>query len=90
MFDLERFIDDVRRARYEPEPERAIREVLSAAMSNPAAALDALGEASGAAIGKLHAAPDLTIPSGGEGGWRLPDRQELPALCRRQPCLNWD
>jgi predicted metal-dependent enzyme (double-stranded beta helix superfamily) len=61
MFDLDRFIDDVRRARSEAEPERAIREVLSKAVSNPGTVLDALGEPSRATVGKLYAGPDLTI-----------------------------
>ncbi len=53
MLDIDQFIDDVRRGRSEaePEPERAIREVLSEAVANPGAVLDALGETSRAGIG---------------------------------------
>jgi predicted metal-dependent enzyme (double-stranded beta helix superfamily) len=60
-FDLPRFIADCQAAQREGTPERAIREVVARAVSNPAAVLDALGEPKRAEIQRLHHTPELTV-----------------------------
>ena len=59
-FDLDRFIADCRAALDEQPPQKAVREVMVRALSDPAAVRDALG-APRAQVQKLHAAPDLVI-----------------------------
>ncbi len=60
-FDLERFIDDVKRARGESESQAAVQEILDRAVSNPRAVLDGIGEPSEVGIKAIYRAPDLTI-----------------------------
>lgn len=57
MRDLERFIDDCRRAGGQP----AVREVLEQAMADPARVLAAVGEPERAGVYKLYVGADLTI-----------------------------
>jgi predicted metal-dependent enzyme (double-stranded beta helix superfamily) len=59
MFDRERFIDDCRHAVL--EGQAAVREVVAAAVSDPAAIESELGPPDHAGIGLLYRAPDLTI-----------------------------
>lgn len=60
-FDLDRFIDDVKRARAETDSQRAVEETLARAVSNPAAIIAALGEPKEVGPQPLYRAPDLTI-----------------------------
>src|SRR5262245_17147020 len=60
-FDLDQFIDDVKRAREERDGQRAVEEVLARAVADPAAVLAELGEPRQAGIQPLYRAADLTI-----------------------------
>src|SRR5262245_37283620 len=60
-FDIERFVEDVRRAQREKDSQAAVEEVLARAVSDPAAVLDGIGEPAEAGIHPLHHAADLTI-----------------------------
>jgi predicted metal-dependent enzyme (double-stranded beta helix superfamily) len=60
-FDMERFLDDVKRARTEAESHRAVESVLERAVSDPRALLGALGEPKEAGIHTLLHGADLTI-----------------------------
>jgi predicted metal-dependent enzyme (double-stranded beta helix superfamily) len=60
-FDVDQFIDDVKRARQEKGSERAVQEVLARAVSEPRSILRGLGEPSEAGIHTLYKANDLTI-----------------------------
>jgi predicted metal-dependent enzyme (double-stranded beta helix superfamily) len=60
MFDVDDFLDRCRSARAETEPRRAVREVLSRAMSAPGAVADALAPTE-AGFTLLHHAEDLTV-----------------------------
>jgi predicted metal-dependent enzyme (double-stranded beta helix superfamily) len=60
-FDVERFIEDVKRARAESDSQRAIQEVLQRAVSDPGAVLAGLGEPSSVGIKSIYRSPDLTI-----------------------------
>ena len=60
-FELPRFVADCRSALLEDKPERAIREAVARAVSNPGALLNALGEPRRAELQKLYRAADLTI-----------------------------
>src|SRR3954447_18468626 len=60
VFDVDEFIKECRGARTENEPRRAVREVLTRAVSDPAAVATAL-EHEHAGIAPLHRADDLTI-----------------------------
>ncbi|HEU4429216.1 MAG TPA: hypothetical protein VFT98_10715 [Myxococcota bacterium] len=59
--DLDRFIDDVRRANRETEAQRAVDEVLTRTLSDPARLITALGEPRVAGLNALYRSPDLTI-----------------------------
>ena len=59
MFAKDRFIEDCRRA--VADGQAAVREVVTAAITDPAAVLAELGEPEHAGIAPLHRAPDLTI-----------------------------
>jgi len=61
MFDLDRFIEDCIQARREDESHKAVREVVSAAVSDPSAIVNALGEPTGAGFEPLYQDDDLTI-----------------------------
>jgi predicted metal-dependent enzyme (double-stranded beta helix superfamily) len=60
-FDLERFIEDVKRANAETDRQRAVQEVLRRAVTHPQAVLSELGEPSQVGIKSIHRSPDLTI-----------------------------
>ena len=59
--DVDRFIEDVQRARMEKDSQRAVEVVLNRAVSDPRAALKGLGEPTEAGIHTIHRADDLTI-----------------------------
>jgi predicted metal-dependent enzyme (double-stranded beta helix superfamily) len=60
-FDVEHFIEDVRRARTETDSQKAVEEVLTRVVSDPASVLRGLGEPSEAGIHTVHRSDDLTI-----------------------------
>lgn len=60
-FDLERFIEDVKRANAETDRQRAVHEVLRRAVTHPQAVLAELGEPSQVGIKSIYRSPDLTI-----------------------------
>jgi predicted metal-dependent enzyme (double-stranded beta helix superfamily) len=60
-FDVERFIEDVKRARTETDSQRAVQEVLRRAVSDPGAVLTGLGQPTEVGIKSIHRSPDLTI-----------------------------
>jgi predicted metal-dependent enzyme (double-stranded beta helix superfamily) len=59
--EVERLLEDLKRAGKEPDAQRAVRTVLESAVSEPGAVLAAIGEPREAGIHTLHRAPDLTI-----------------------------
>jgi predicted metal-dependent enzyme (double-stranded beta helix superfamily) len=61
MFDRDRFVEDVKRASREREPQRAVNEVLARAVGEPGLMLAGLGEPRVAGLDALHRADDLTI-----------------------------
>jgi predicted metal-dependent enzyme (double-stranded beta helix superfamily) len=60
-FDLDRFTDDVKRARMEGDGQRAVQEVLARAVSEPGAVLDGIGPPTEPGIHPIHHAANLTI-----------------------------
>ena len=60
MFDVERFIEDCRRACAETDP-RALQAVVSEAVSDPASVLQALGVPERAGLNTLHCDSGLTV-----------------------------
>lgn len=66
MFDLSRFVDACRGALRKPDPARAVHDLMSEAISEPAAIEAALGavqlpDGSTAQYNFLHQSPELTI-----------------------------
>ena len=61
MFDLDRFIEDCRKAVAEDASHKAAREVLARASSDPAAIIGALGAPKEAGVTPLYKSPELTI-----------------------------
>ncbi|MGK7867208.1 hypothetical protein [Falsiroseomonas sp. E2-1-a20] len=62
MFDLDQFTHDCRHAIGEDRgKQRALREVVARAVSDPGSVIRSLGEPQRGAIHKLYHAPDLTI-----------------------------
>ncbi|HEV2101028.1 MAG TPA: hypothetical protein VGR45_19135 [Stellaceae bacterium] len=61
MFDLDRFIDDCRDAVIGDASHKAVREVLSRAVSDPSAVLAGLGEPDRAGVEPLYRSESLTI-----------------------------
>jgi predicted metal-dependent enzyme (double-stranded beta helix superfamily) len=61
MFQLERFIDDCRAAHAADRSHKAVRDVLSRAVSENASVIRGLGEPRRAGIDTLYHAADLTI-----------------------------
>ena len=59
--DVERFVEDVKRARLESDSQKAVEEVLKRTVSEPRAVLNGLGEPAEAGIHPIHRADDLTI-----------------------------
>ena len=60
-FDLDRFIDEAKRAAKETDSQAAVEEVLRRAVADPQAILDAIGEPTEVGIHTLHRAADLTV-----------------------------
>lgn len=60
-FELEGFLEDVKRARAEREAQAAVEEVVARAVSDPRSVVLGLGEPSVAGIHTLYCAPDLTV-----------------------------
>jgi predicted metal-dependent enzyme (double-stranded beta helix superfamily) len=60
-FDVEQFVDDVKRAQRETDGQRAVEEVLSRAVSDPESIIDGIGAPAEAGIHTLYRADDLTI-----------------------------
>jgi predicted metal-dependent enzyme (double-stranded beta helix superfamily) len=61
MFDLDRFIADLRNAAAEGERPKALREVVKRAVSDPGSVLTALGEPQRAEVKKIYHSPNLTV-----------------------------
>jgi len=59
--DMDRFVEDCVRASLEIDPQAAVREVLARAVSDPKAALRAIGEPAKAGMNVIHRSPNLTI-----------------------------
>lgn len=59
--DVERFVDEVKRARLESDGQKAVEEVLRRTVSNPKAVLQGLGEPTEAGIHTVYRGDDLTI-----------------------------
>ena len=59
--DVERFIEDVKRARLESDSQKAVEQVLRRAVSSPKAVLQGLGEPKQAGIHTVYRGDDLTI-----------------------------
>src|SRR5262245_21703105 len=64
--DVERFIDDVKRASKEKDSQKAVQEVLGRTISDPSAVIAGIGEPTEAGIHTIHRSDDLTIP---DVGW---------------------
>ena len=60
-FDLDRFVEDVRLANQQTDPQRAVEDVLGRAMADPTALLQALGDPVDVGPRPLYRAADLTV-----------------------------
>lgn len=60
-FDLDRFVEDVKRARMESNSQSAVREVIERVVSEPRDVLLGIGEPTAAGLHTLYRADDLTI-----------------------------
>ena len=60
-FELDRFIDEVRRANTGADRQEAVQDVLARAVAEPAAVIQGLGEPHAAGIHTLYRAGDLTV-----------------------------
>jgi hypothetical protein len=60
MFDLDRFIADLRAALSE-RSRQALKEVVARAVADPASLLRQIGEPEKAAVEVLHASAELTV-----------------------------
>ena len=61
MFDVERFVDECRKAVQGDDAQAVVRGLLEEAMSSPSNVLAGVGEPQRAGVNKLYHAPDLTI-----------------------------
>ena len=61
MFEIEQFCADCRVAMKETDRERSVREVVTKAVSDPAALMRAIGEPDRAGVLALHRSDDLTV-----------------------------
>ena len=61
MFEIEQFCADCRVAMKETDQERAVREVVTKAVSDPAALMRDIGEPTRAGVFALHRSDDLTV-----------------------------
>ena len=55
-FDVERLVEDLKRARMETDGQQAVRALLERVVSEPGAVLDGIGEPKEAGIHTLHRA----------------------------------
>jgi predicted metal-dependent enzyme (double-stranded beta helix superfamily) len=60
-FDVERFVDDLKRANRENEAQLAVGEVLSRAVADPAGVLAGIGETNSPGLHTLHRSDALTV-----------------------------
>jgi predicted metal-dependent enzyme (double-stranded beta helix superfamily) len=60
-FELDEFVDDVKRARAESDAQGAVQEVLARVVSEPRSVILGIGEPRAAGIHQVYRAPDLTI-----------------------------
>ncbi len=60
-FEIEPFLAELRAARAEASPERAVREIVARVVSRPSVLLDALGEPTRAGIHRMHVSEELTV-----------------------------
>jgi predicted metal-dependent enzyme (double-stranded beta helix superfamily) len=60
-FDVDRFADDVKRARSAADSQMAVQDVLGRAVSDPGAIIAAIGEPTQPGLHTIHHANDLTI-----------------------------
>jgi predicted metal-dependent enzyme (double-stranded beta helix superfamily) len=61
MFDLDKFIDDCRRAVGGPDGQKAVREILAEAVADPQSLMRAIGEPTRAGLATLYRSDTLTI-----------------------------
>ena len=61
FFDVEGFVEDVKRARGDSDSQRAIGDLLQKAVSDPNAVVDALGEPAEAGLHTIYTDEDVTI-----------------------------
>src|SRR4051794_30709085 len=61
MFDTDRFIADCRGALDDGHASRNVRQIVSAAVADPAALMGGLGEPERGGIAVLHRSPELTV-----------------------------
>ena len=59
--EVERFIEEVKRANREKDSQKAVQEVLGRVVSDPAAVIAGIGQPSEAGIHTIHRSDDLTI-----------------------------
>ena len=60
-FDIDQLVDDCQVAFEDPSPTRAVRDVVSRAVSNTSAVVKALGQPARAEVQRLHVSDNLTI-----------------------------
>jgi len=61
MFEVDRFVDDCRKANVENEAHKAVREVLERAVAEPLEVLRGLGDPERACVHKLYHSDELTV-----------------------------
>ena len=61
MFEIERFIEQCQAAVKERDAQRAVRELVDEAVSDPAQLMRAIGEPQRAGLNKIYVGEDLTI-----------------------------
>ncbi|MBL6597560.1 MAG: hypothetical protein ISP41_01610 [Alphaproteobacteria bacterium] len=61
MFEIEQFCADCRQAMKETDQERAVRDVVTRAVADPAALMRDIGEPDRAGVFTLHRSDDLTV-----------------------------
>ena len=61
MFEIEQFCADCRLAMQETDQQRAVREIVARAVSDPASLMQVIGEPQKAGVNTLHRSDDLTV-----------------------------
>ena len=61
MFEIDQFCADCRLAMNETDKERAVRDVVARAVSDPSALMLAIGEPQKAGVNTLYRSDDLTV-----------------------------